>query len=205
MLTTPTLSGAGLVLLYKRDSSMGFIAGPLIIMGFGIGCSFQPTLTALQSHATRSRRAVIISSRNFFRCAGGSAGLAISAAVLQAVLKKNLPQGYQYLANNAYSLPEIEGPDVEAVLSAYMAASRAVFILQVSLVSGCLLGCAFVKDRGLRSLEEEDERMGNEELAHEQQESKPKEKTAAVNSANEEATIANENDPRPTRAFDSPC
>lgn len=154
---TSNISGAGLMLLYKRDSSVGVIVGPLIIMGIGIGLSFQPTLIALQTHATKSRRAVIISSRNFFRCVGGSADLAISAAILQAVLKGNLPTAYQYLANNAYSPPRVEGPDAEAIYDAYMAASRAVFILQVPLVSICLLGCLFVKDHGLRSLEEQDE------------------------------------------------
>ncbi|KAI1154964.1 major facilitator superfamily domain-containing protein [Nemania diffusa] len=189
--------GAGLVLLYRDNSSMGLIAGPLVMMGFGIGCSFQPILTALQSHATRSRRAVIISTRNFFRCAGGSAGLGISAAVLQAVLKKSLPQDYQYLALNAYTLPEIKDADVGIVLNAYMAASRAVFVLQLSLVSVCLIGCVFVRDHGLRSLEEEDEEeiVGNEELAHEQQGPRPNEKTVAANRPNEGVTTMESEEP----------
>lgn len=158
---TSNTSGAGLMLLYERDTSVGVIVGPLIIMGIGIGLSFQPTLIALQTHATKSRRAVIISSRNFFRCVGGSADLAISAAILQAVLKENLPTDYQYLANNAYSPPRVEGPDAGAVYDAYMVASRAVFIMQVPLVSICLLGCLFVKDHGLHSVEEQGEETVN--------------------------------------------
>ncbi|KAI8949479.1 putative MFS transporter [Xylaria longipes] len=161
--------GAGLVLLYKRDSSLGMIIGPVVIMGLGVGCSFQPTLTALQSHSTKSRRAVIISSRNFFRCAGGAVGLAISAAILQVNLKKNLPLEYQYLARNTYSMPELHGPDSEAVLDAYMAASRAVFILQVPLAGICLLGCAFLKDHGLNHPREQHDVERDEELAHEEQ------------------------------------
>ncbi|RYC65328.1 hypothetical protein CHU98_g869 [Xylaria longipes] len=168
-LLTPSISGAGLVLLYKRDSSLGMIIGPVVIMGLGVGCSFQPTLTALQSHSTKSRRAVIISSRNFFRCAGGAVGLAISAAILQVNLKKNLPLEYQYLARNTYSMPELHGPDSEAVLDAYMAASRAVFILQVPLAGICLLGCAFLKDHGLNHPREQHDVERDEKLAHEEQ------------------------------------
>lgn len=156
---TSNISGAGLMPAYKRGTSVGAIIGPLVIAGIGIGFSFQPLLIALQTHATKSRRAVIISSRNFFRCVGGAAGLAISAAILQAVLKKNLPTNYQYLANNAYSPPRVEGPDAEAVYEAYMAASRAVFVLQAPLVAICVVGCGFLTDHGLYSLEEQDEEI----------------------------------------------
>ncbi|KAI0910310.1 major facilitator superfamily domain-containing protein [Ustulina deusta] len=152
--------GAGLMLSYKRDSSLGYIIGTLITLGIGIGCTFQTTIIALQSHVMHPRRAVIISNRNFFRCAGGAAGLAISAAILQAVLKANLPTSYQNLANDAYAPPKVEGPDSDAVLNAYMAASRAVFILQLPLVTVCLLGCLFLKDHGLKSPEEKDEERG---------------------------------------------
>ncbi|KAI1133024.1 putative MFS transporter [Nemania abortiva] len=181
--------GSGLVLLYKRNTSMGVIVAPLVIMGLGIGCSFQPTVTGLQSHTTKSRRAVIISSRNFFRCAGGSAGLAISAAVLQAVLKKSLPTDLQRLANSAYALPKFEGHDAEAVLDAYMDASRAVFIFQASLVGLCLLGCAFVKDHGLRPLEEQIETMGQEDSENGHQGLTEK-AVVTANSLSREATAA---------------
>ncbi|KAJ8128964.1 hypothetical protein O1611_g4670 [Lasiodiplodia mahajangana] len=191
------LHGAGLMLLYRRDSPMGFIISPLIIMGIGIGCMFQPILTALQSHTTKSRRAVIISSRNFFRCAGGSTGLAISAAVLQAVLKKSLPTSYRYLAKSAYSLPKVEGPDAEAVLDAYMAASRAVFILQVCLISVSLLGCVFVTDHGLRPLEELDMITGDEELVHGQHGLSEKAIILAKNPNERATTVVGQVDPYP--------
>ncbi|KAI0095711.1 major facilitator superfamily domain-containing protein [Nemania sp. FL0031] len=196
--------GAGLMLLYRRDSSMGVIIAPLIIMGIGIGCFFQPTLTALQSHATKSRRAVIISSRNFFRCAGGSVGLTISAAILQAVLRKSLPTAYQHFTNSAYSLPEVEGPDAGPVLDAYMAGSRAVFILQVSLAGLSLLGCVFITDHGLLPLEEQTETIGSEELILGRH--GLTEKTDIMdNSPKERATTAASGvDPRPSWECNSP-
>jgi hypothetical protein len=136
-------------LLYDRHTSVGMIIGPLVIIGAGVGATFQPTLIALQSHVPKSRRAVIISNRNFFRCGGGAAGLAISAAVLQAVLRTSLPEEYKYLASNAYAVPKVQGPGFEGVLNAYMAASRAVFILQVPIMGVCLLGSVFLRDHGL--------------------------------------------------------
>jgi hypothetical protein len=154
-------------LLYERDSPPGIIIAPLVIVGCGVGCTFQPTLVALQAHVPISRRAVIISNRNFFRCGGGAAGLAISAAVLQGALRASLPTNYQYLADNTYALPKVQGPDFEAVLDAYMTASRAVFILQVPLIGLCFLSSAFIQDHGLGSPTEEAEEKGDEELPNE--------------------------------------
>ncbi|KAI8634676.1 putative MFS transporter [Xylariaceae sp. FL1651] len=172
--------GAGLVLLYERDSQTGMIIGPLVVIGIGVGGTFQPTLIAIQSHVTKSRRAVIISNRNFFRCAGGATGLAVSAAVLQAALRASLPVNYQYLASNTYALPKVQGPDFEAVLDAYMAASRAVFILQVPIIGACFLGCAFIKDRGLEPPEEKAEEKRDEESTDEQEGRESKEKPSEM-------------------------
>lgn len=109
---------------------------------------------ALQAHSIKSRRAVITSNRNFFRCAGGACGLAVSAAVLQATLRANLPPGFKDLASSTYSIPQLNEQDKSAVLNAYMAASRAVFILQIPLIGLCLVGCLLVRDRGLHPIEE---------------------------------------------------
>ncbi|KAI0127741.1 major facilitator superfamily domain-containing protein [Xylariales sp. AK1849] len=146
--------GSGLMLYYSRETHPGLIVIPLIFVGIGVGFIFQPTIVAFQAHVPKSKRAVIISNRNFFRCAGGASGLAISAAVLQAALKAHLPAEYSHLAQDTYSLPDIKGAGFDGVLDAYMAASRAVFILQVPLIGACFLGCIFVKDRGLQPLEE---------------------------------------------------
>jgi hypothetical protein len=141
--------GSGLTCLFNRTTHPAVIAVVLSLVGFGVGNVFQPTLIALQAHATKAQRAVVISNRNFFRCAGGACGLAISAAILQAVLRTSLPSNYAWLASSTYSIPKDLGADETAVLNAYMAASRAVFILQVPIISLCLVGCLLVKDRGL--------------------------------------------------------
>ncbi|KAF7595048.1 hypothetical protein BBP40_007451 [Aspergillus hancockii] len=144
--------GAGLMLLFNEHTSPGVIAVIVLIVGIGVGFTFQPTLVAFQAHATKSHRAVVISNRNFFRCLGGACGLAISAAILQATLKSNLPEGYQNLAHSSYSLPSRSGlADAEwaQIVTAYAKASRGVFILQVPLIGICFLACISIRDRGL--------------------------------------------------------
>lgn len=135
----------------------------MLVIGLGVGCIFQPILVALQAHSPTSRRAVIISNRNFYRCAGGACGLAISAAVLQARLKSALPAEYSYLAGSTYSLPDFDGGMVPTgVLDAYMAASHAVFVLQVPLIGICFAGNLLIKDRGLEPPEDQVARTSRE-------------------------------------------
>ncbi|CAK7227798.1 hypothetical protein SCUCBS95973_006663 [Sporothrix curviconia] len=144
--------GCGLCLLYTRTSPPGVLVVPLLLIGIGVGCIFQPMLVALQAHVPPGRRAVITSNRNFFRCAGGAVGLAVSAAVLQATLQRTLPEGYAYVASRPYTVPDLTGISVADrlnILEAYTAASHAVFTLLVPLIGVCLLGCVLIRDRGL--------------------------------------------------------
>lgn len=172
-LTWDLISGAGLTLLFHNDTNPGVIAVIVAVMGIGIGFTFQPTLVAFQAHSTKSQRAVVISDRNFFRCLGGACGLAVSAALLQATLRSNLPAGYEYLSDSTYSLPsksEVPDADWTKILDAYVQASRSVFTLQVPLIGVCFLACIFVRDRGLERPKEpgEDEEKKEEPLASEQ-------------------------------------
>ncbi|KAK2001952.1 MFS general substrate transporter [Colletotrichum falcatum] len=146
--------GAGLTLIYDSNTKPGIIIIPLLVIGIGVGLIFQPTLVALQAHSLKSRRAVITSNRNFARCAGGACGLAISAAVLQATLRAHLPPEFKYLSGSSYSIPKLSEQDMSAVVGSYMAASRAVFLLQVPLIGLCLIGCFFIKDKGLHPIDD---------------------------------------------------
>jgi len=144
---------AALTCIFTRDTPLGAIATILSIQGAGVGFVFQPTLVALQAHCTKAHRAVIISNRNFLRSTGGAVGLAVSAALSQNRLKRELPAGYEHLALSTYSTPDFTGMDAaekNAILDAYASASRSVFILNVPFVAVCLVGCLLVKGRGLQ-------------------------------------------------------
>lgn len=107
-----------------------------------------------QSHGEQSSSRTV----NFFHCAGGAVGLAVSAAVLQATLRSHLLPELSHFAHSAYSLPvgAASGADLKTLISAYMSASRAVFILQVPLIGLCLLGCLLVRDHGLQHQDDTD-------------------------------------------------
>ena len=148
------------MLLFDHNTHPAVIAVCVGITGIGIGFTFQPTLVALQAHCTKSQRAVSISNRNFFRCMGGACGLAISAAILQATLRSNLPSEFSYLTHSSYSLPSrstLTEAQWTSILLAYTKASHAVFILQVPLIGVCFLACVFIRDRGLERPKEPEE------------------------------------------------
>lgn len=141
-------------MIYGNETHVGIIVATLVAVGIGVGCTIQPTIVALQAHTTKARRSVIISCRNFNRCAGGACGLAISAALMQARLRATLPPHYAYLASSTYALPDVDGGIPSEVMDAYMAASHTMFLLQVPLVGLCLLASFLVRDEGLTPKEE---------------------------------------------------
>lgn len=148
------------MLIFGPHTHPAVIAVIVAVMGAGIGFTFQPTLVALQAHCTKSQRAVVIANRNFFRCIGGSCGLAISAAVLQAALRSNLPTKFAYLADSSYSLPSranLSATEWAAILLSYSKASHTVFVVQVPIIGVCFLACMLVRDRGLERPKEPEE------------------------------------------------
>lgn len=195
--------GAGLALLFGRDTNPGVIAVIVGIVGVGVGFTFQPNLIACLANCTKAQRAVVVSDRNYFRCLGGACGLAVSAAILQSTLRSNLPPGYKYLVDSTYTLPDrasVADADWEQILTAYAKASRAVFILQVPLIGVCLLACVFIRDRGLEGPRGPDEEGGNseaqQELENEQSNTKDDpESNRASNTENTEKRRVLEKDP----------
>lgn len=157
--------GCGLSILFDQETNPGVCVVALLLIGTGVGFVFQPTLVALQAHSPKSQRAVIISSRNFFRCAGGACGLAISATILQSGLRSHLPVDLKYIASSIYNLPTFDDPETTAiVLSAYMKATKYLYITNTAVIGLCLCACVLIKDRGLKR---EDETVKKEPPAQE--------------------------------------
>lgn len=119
-------------------------------------------LIAAQAHTLKADRAVVISVRSFMRMLGGAVGLAICAAVLSNTLHSHLPTGLE-LDFSTYSIPDLSGlgeVQREKVMDAYMAASQAVFILQVPFMGACLLMTVLIKDKGLERNDDPDREEG---------------------------------------------
>ena len=151
--------GAGLLILANDTIHLGLVALFLMIVGCGTGCTFQPTLVALQAHCPKAQRAVVTSNRNFLRQGGAAVGLAVSSAIMANVLKASFPKRLEALAENSFAAPNLANfslQDQAAIKGAYSAASRAVFIFCTPLVGICFVLSVFIKDHGLIRKEERD-------------------------------------------------
>ncbi|KAK4498724.1 hypothetical protein PRZ48_009234 [Zasmidium cellare] len=148
--------GAGLMIMFNRGTSIVAIVFINLVTGLGVGNVFQPILVALQAHAPKAQRAVIISNRNFLRSLGGAVGLAISAAVMQASLAAALPEELSYIASSTYSRVNLDSYTMDErnqILDAYSSALKTVFIWLTPLVGLCLILCLLIKDHGLEQKE----------------------------------------------------
>jgi MFS family permease len=144
--------GTCLCTLFERTTPLWEIGLILGVLGLGNGNIFQPTLVALQAHCTKSQRAVVISVRNFLRCLGGAVGLAVSSAILQNVLKRELPGQFSYLAASTYAKPDYSSfreSDALLINDAYAKASHTVWIFMAPVAGLAFVLCVFVRDRGL--------------------------------------------------------
>jgi MFS family permease len=151
--------GVGLMIMFDENTHPAIICVVCAIHGSGVGNVFQPTLIALQAHCRKAQRVVVISNRNFLRSLGGSLGLGASSLVMQTQLKRSLPAEFSYLANSAYKLPDFSAlspSEEQAIIHAYQKDVQMVFITITPLMGLCLVGCVFIKDRGLQRKEEKD-------------------------------------------------
>lgn len=158
--------GSGLLVSLGADSPIGHICGFIIMVGFGAGCTFQTTNTAMQAHSPKSQRAIVISNRMLLRQLGGAVGLAISSAISGNVLASSLPAHLQYIAESTFAVPDLNtvgAADRRSISTAYANASRAVFIFCVAVIGVALVLTFFVKDKGMKREEDKVEERAREE------------------------------------------
>ncbi|TIA42068.1 putative major facilitator superfamily transporter [Aureobasidium pullulans] len=178
--------GSGLLVSLGADSPIGHICGFIIMVGFGAGCTFQTTNTAMQAHSPKSQRAIVISNRMLLRQLGGAVGLAISSAISGNVLASSLPAHLQYIAESTFAVPDlntVSAADRRSISTAYANASRAVFIFCVAVIGVALVLTFFVKDKGMKREEDKVEERTREE-EKEQSDHDSEDKTEAAKKPN---------------------
>ena len=161
--------GCGLLLLFNETVSYGVVVVCLLIMGSGVGFTFQPTIVAAQAQSRKAERAVVISTRNVLRSFGGAMGIAVGSLIVSNSLVKEidvqlkspdlvLSSTYlKYLKTHIYTRIDITqfSPEQVAVIQGmYMASIKNFFIVCVPLMGICLISTFFVNDRGLRCIDE---------------------------------------------------
>ncbi|CAD0094062.1 unnamed protein product [Aureobasidium vineae] len=167
--------GSGLLVSLDANSPVGHICGFIIMVGFGCGCTFQTTNTAMQAHCPKSQRSVVISNRMLLRQLGGAVGLAVCSAISGNVLQSSLPAHLQYIADSTFAVPDlntVSAADRTSISTAYANASRTVFIFCVAVIGIALLLTFFVTDKGLvREEDVAEEKVCEAEVGHSDQDS----------------------------------
>ncbi|CAD0112454.1 unnamed protein product [Aureobasidium uvarum] len=162
--------GSGLLVSLDANSPVGHICGFIVMVGFGCGCTFQTTNTAMQAHCPKSQRSVVISNRMLLRQLGGAVGLAICSAISGNVLESSLPPHLQYIAESTFAVPDlntVSAADRTSISTAYANASRTVFIFCVAVIGIALLLTFFVTDKGLvRQEDVVEEKVREAEMEH---------------------------------------
>ena len=138
--------GAGLQSTFNRTTSYAKVVGFLIFQGFGVGCTLQTTLVAAQAGAPNKDRACVTGTRNCLRFMGGAFGLAICNAILNNVVKANLPPGipedvrHVIIHQISPNLPsDLDPAVVDAIFDVYQDALHYIFIFFIPVA-----GAAFV-------------------------------------------------------------
>ncbi|KAJ5233640.1 Major facilitator superfamily domain general substrate transporter [Penicillium citrinum] len=148
--------GAGLQLLFNRNTHIIVYAVVLAIEGAGVGFTHQPGLVAVQALARTEDRAVATSTRNLLRSLGSVFGLAISTAAQRAAMQSALPSKAISSVNHGMSARMRETfQDNPSLLDAKMAGFRIVFLSLVPLISLCFVGNFLVQDVTLNDTTED--------------------------------------------------
>ncbi|KAK9480981.1 major facilitator superfamily domain-containing protein [Lipomyces japonicus] len=150
---------------FTKNLNKGAAIVALGLQGIGIGCTFQPSLVALQANSAKADRAIVISVRGLIRAFGGAVGLAVASAILSNTLISNIPEDVpqsirDQMQYSVYSIPDLSGLTIhqkDLVLDAYALAHRAVFIFYVPLMALSFGLCFWVQDTGLERAEEKRE------------------------------------------------
>lgn len=167
----------GLTLLFNINTNYGVIVVILLVMGSGVGWTFQPTLVAAQSQSKKSERAVVISARNVLRSFGGAIGIAIASLIVSNTLLKQVNQQLQgdsilpkeYLINlktHIYSQIDTTGLSAEQIVlvkTMYMKSLHNFFYLTIPLIGLCFVSTIFITDHGLHCIDEEPEKLNHQD------------------------------------------
>lgn len=152
--------GNGLMLSFRRRTSLGPLIVILIVQGAGTGLTLQPTLVALYANSRSEDRAVTTGLRNFIRTIGGAFGLVISGAILSNTLRRDLSVSglvsmdtVAQLTSSTYVLDHLDISEEvrNIILDTYMSGLHFIFAFFIACSGLSLLLTAFVGNTSLKA------------------------------------------------------
>ena len=169
--------GAGFQTTFGRYSSHAYIAGILVVEGFGVGWTLQTALVAAQALAPPKDRAVITGIRNLFRFTGGAFGLVISSAVMNNIIKSKLETSdlpadiADQIRGAEFNIPAgLTGAQMQTLLDAEMAGVKGTFYFLLGVAGLTFFLSLLVEDRGLPGDEKKVEGNNSQEKTEGMQE-----------------------------------
>ncbi|WVQ92954.1 hypothetical protein IAU59_000015 [Kwoniella sp. CBS 9459] len=163
--------GAGLQIMWTPEWSLGKLIGVLQVSSIGIGCCLQSTLVAMMAVAPDKDRAVITSSRNFFRTMGGAFGLAVANAIFNNTVSSQLPsaltaeQKAEILRSTISFMGNLSSDLQTGVILAYTHGLRTCYIVFTVGSGVCFLLSLLIKEVVFRKDPPELQQKSQEEAA----------------------------------------
>lgn len=157
--------GNGLTLLFNRDTGLALLIPILILEGFGIGLTLQPTMVGMYANSRVEDRAVTTGLRNFIRTIGGAFGLVISGVILSNTLRAGLAHEsfisteiLTELLSSTHTLDDLDltQDQTNQILDVYMSGLHYIFIFFTICSSTNLLLTFWVGNTSLKPRKEQD-------------------------------------------------
>ncbi|PSS25431.1 hypothetical protein M430DRAFT_133859 [Amorphotheca resinae ATCC 22711] len=187
--------GLGLFSTLDKHSNLGKQIGYLILTGFGVGQTLQPSLIAIQAGVRKEDMAVVTATRNFIRNLGGTFGLAVAGTIINSCILNAISSPALGLSpseiNAILNDPSFSGSvlssnsaahrvDVSAtVLAAYQRGFRIVFIVGAALAALSVLLAAVlmpqIEIKHEKKVKEDEEKGKEDEEKVKEDEEKVKE------------------------------
>lgn len=158
--------GSCLMLLLSETISVRDNVLIMILMGVGVGFTFQPSIIAIQAQSLKADKSAVVTTRNVFRSLGNSMGIALGSLIYSTSLTNKIKTAEfltnnqkEFIINNLNSKIDLNQiiPDPNILTLAkelYMESLKNVFILWIPLLGICLVMTLFIKDQGLKSIDD---------------------------------------------------
>jgi MFS family permease len=166
-----------LLLILKESTNLWGLGFILIVMGISIGWTFQPTQQALQGQSDIKDRSIIMGLRNALRYIGNAIGIAVSSLIFTSTITHHAEssdilnsQEKLFIVDNMsvkYDLHTLT-PDpvkIKEIKHIYLLAIKNLIYLWIPLIGMCWILSFLIKDKGLRSKDEQIAQIEDTEMS----------------------------------------
>ncbi|TVY81100.1 putative transporter [Lachnellula suecica] len=157
---------------YNRDTKFYAISLVGICQGIGVGFTLQNNMVGVLAHTYKRDRGVAVGLRQFTRSLAGAIGIAASNSILSGTLRSELRDvvpgemiGSLTASTADLGSMGLNAAQQQAVRDAYMKGIHRIYIVYAPLAAAMLLAMLPIRDRGLKQMDEHEQKEDSRELA----------------------------------------